>query len=50
MAGRSGLIPELGFYFKKTVGESPPLTFQDQVTTLAQLAKECEEKLSSAKI
>jgi myo-inositol-1-phosphate synthase len=50
MAGRSGLIPELGFYFKKTMGESPPLTFQDQVNTLAQLAKECEEKLSSAKI
>jgi myo-inositol-1-phosphate synthase len=47
MAGRSGPIPELGFYFKKPVGDSPPLTFQDQVTSLAKLAKECEEKISA---
>jgi myo-inositol-1-phosphate synthase len=47
MAGRSGPIPELGFYFKKTVGVSPPLTFQDQVTSLARLERECNEKISA---
>ena len=47
MAGRSGLIPELGFYFKKPVGDSPPLTFQDQVASLKKLAKECEEKIGA---
>lgn len=47
MAGRSGPVPELGFYFKKTVGDSPPLTFQDQVTSLARLERECEEKISA---
>ncbi len=47
MAERSGPIPELGFYFKKTVGDSPPLTFQDQVTSLAKLERECEEKISA---
>jgi myo-inositol-1-phosphate synthase len=45
MAGRSGPIPELGFYFKKSVGDSPPLTFQDQVASLAKLERECEEKI-----
>jgi len=48
MAGRSGPIPELGFYFKKPVGDSPPLTFQDQVNSLAKLERECEEKISAA--
>lgn len=47
MAGRSGPIPELGFYFKKPVGDSPPLTFQEQVTSLAKLERECEERLSA---
>ena len=47
LAGRSGLIPELGFYFKMPVGDSPPLTFQDQVTSLARLQQECEEKLAA---
>jgi myo-inositol-1-phosphate synthase len=48
MAGRCGPVPELGFYFKKTLGDAPPLTFQDQVTSLAQLERECNEKISSA--
>ena len=47
IAGRSGPIPELGFYFKNTVGDAPPLTFQDQMTTLARLANECEGKISA---
>ncbi len=45
IAGRSGPIPELGFYFKKPVGDCPPLTFQDQVSCLKQLQRECEEKI-----
>jgi myo-inositol-1-phosphate synthase len=41
-AGRSGLIPELGFYFKKPLGKNPPLNFQDQVHGLWELEKECD--------
>jgi myo-inositol-1-phosphate synthase len=44
MAGYSGSIPELGFYFKKPVGENPPLSFQDQINRLQTLEKECDEK------
>jgi len=40
-AGRSGLIPELGFFFKKPAGATPPLTFQDQIRALEKLAGEC---------
>jgi myo-inositol-1-phosphate synthase len=50
LAGRGGAIPELGFYFKKTVGDSPPLTFQDQMASLARLAKECEEKIGGREL
>ena len=48
MAGRSGPIPELGFYFKMPVGDAPPLTFQEQVNSLAMLERACEEKLADA--
>jgi myo-inositol-1-phosphate synthase len=41
-AGRSGLIPELGFYFKKPLGKNPPLNFQDQVHCLRELEKACD--------
>jgi myo-inositol-1-phosphate synthase len=41
-AGRSGLIPELAFYFKKPLGKNPPLNFQDQVYSLRELEKECD--------
>jgi len=40
--GRSGLIPELGFYFKKPLGKNAPLNFQDQVHSLRELEKECD--------
>jgi myo-inositol-1-phosphate synthase len=40
-AGRSGLVPELGFYFKKPLGPNPPLTFQDQLAKLDELAGSC---------
>jgi myo-inositol-1-phosphate synthase len=41
-AGRSGLVPELGFYFKKPLGKNPPLNFQDQVHCLWELEKACD--------
>jgi len=42
LTGRSGLIPELGFYFKKPLGKNPPLNFQDQVHSLRELEEECD--------
>lgn len=50
MAGHSGLVPELGFYFKKPIGENPPLSFQDQVHRLQTLEKECDEKCLKLKV
>ena len=47
MAGRSGPVPELAFYFKKPVGESPPLSFQDQVSRLLDLEVESRQKVLS---
>ncbi len=47
MAGRSGTVPELAFYFKKPVGENPPRSFQNQVSCLRTLEKECNQKISS---
>jgi myo-inositol-1-phosphate synthase len=44
MAGRYGAIPELAFYFKKPLGDQPPLTFQEQISSLQALEKECDEK------
>jgi myo-inositol-1-phosphate synthase len=44
MSGRTGPIPELGFYFKKPLGENPPLSFQDQIQSLKKLEKACDEK------
>ncbi len=37
-AGRGGAVPELAFYFKKSIGNGPPRTFQDQMTALSALA------------
>lgn len=48
-AGRVGPVPELAFYFKKAVGDSPPLTFEDQLTSLNRLERECDEKVSTQK-
>jgi myo-inositol-1-phosphate synthase len=47
LAGRSGLVPELGFYFKKPVGNSPPFTFQDQIQSLKRLEQICNDNISS---
>ena len=46
MAGRSGPIAELGFYFKKPLGENPPLSFQDQIISLEELEAECDKIIS----
>jgi len=40
-AGRSGLIPELGFYFKKPLGEGAPRTFEEQLQALRILQEQC---------
>ncbi len=40
-SGRKGLVPELGFYFKKPMGDSPPITFQEQLNCLEALEKTC---------
>jgi myo-inositol-1-phosphate synthase len=42
LAGRSGPVPELGFFFKRPVGDKPPLTFQDQWSILSNLERTCE--------
>ena len=47
MEGRSGPIPELGFYYKKPVGDNPPLTFQDQIAKLQQLELAVNEKVAA---
>lgn len=44
-AGRSGMIPELGFYFKKPVGTNPPVTFQDQLDSLRTLEAVCRNTM-----
>ena len=44
--GKSGLIPEMAFYYKRPVGENPPITFQEQVAKVEQLANTIINKLS----
>jgi myo-inositol-1-phosphate synthase len=45
-AGKSGLVPELGFYFKKPLGANPPLTYEDQLVGLHNLEESCNRVLS----
>jgi myo-inositol-1-phosphate synthase len=40
-SGKKGMVPELGFFFKKPVGNGPPLTFEDQRHALIRLEKDC---------
>ena len=40
-SGKSGLVPELGFYFKRPLGDKPFLTFEDQLTGLHDLEESC---------
>lgn len=45
MAGRVVPVPELAFFFKKAVGDNPPLTFEDQIASLQKLERECDKKI-----
>jgi myo-inositol-1-phosphate synthase len=45
-AGKSGLVPELGFYFKKPLGDNPPLTFEEQLASLGNLEEFCNRRSS----
>jgi len=47
LAGFAGPVPELGFYFKKPVGENAPVTFQDQMMSLDRLRLACDQRISS---
>ena len=45
-AGIAGPIPDLGFYFKKPVGDNPPLTFEDQLSALERLETWIESRIN----
>jgi myo-inositol-1-phosphate synthase len=42
LTGKSGPIPELGFFFKRPVGDDPPLTYEDQLRSLSNLEQDCD--------
>jgi myo-inositol-1-phosphate synthase len=44
LAHRKGPISELGFYFKKPIGENPPITFEQQVSALGKLENELKNQ------
>jgi myo-inositol-1-phosphate synthase len=44
-AGFSGPVADLGFYFKKPVGDRAPLTFQEQLTVLELLESRIEARI-----
>ena len=45
--GRGGVVPELGFYFKKPEGEQPATTYEDQLRELKTLEVLCRQKLAT---
>ncbi len=45
MAGITGPVPELGFFFKKPVGDNVPLTFEEQLAALEGLEKRIETRI-----
>lgn len=47
LAGRVGAVPELAFYFKKAVGNSAPVTLQDQLAGLSALQQQCDARIAS---
>lgn len=47
LAGFAGPVPELGFYFKKPVGENAPVTFQEQIAAIERLQQACEQAILS---
>ena len=46
VAGFAGPVPDLGFYFKKPVGDSAPLTFEDQLAALKNLESLIESRMN----
>jgi myo-inositol-1-phosphate synthase len=44
LTNRKGLISELGFYFKKPIGENPPVTFEQQIIALEKLKNELKNQ------
>ena len=46
IAGFAGPVPDLGFYFKKPVGDSAPLTFEDQLAALDSLESRIESRIA----
>ena len=46
IAGFAGPVPDLGFYFKKPVGDSAPLTFEDQLAALESLESRIESRIN----
>lgn len=44
-AGIGGPIADLGFFFKKPVGNTPPITFQEQLTALERLEKQIADRI-----
>ena len=47
-AGIGGPVPDLGFYFKKPVGDNAPLTFEEQLTALNNLESRIEVRVNEA--
>jgi myo-inositol-1-phosphate synthase len=43
-AGVRGLVPELGFFFKKPEGDDPPLSFQDQLERLKRFGDDVRRR------
>lgn len=48
LAGFSGPIADLGFFFKKPIGDHPPKTFHNQLNSLAKLEQQCDDMIVSA--
>jgi myo-inositol-1-phosphate synthase len=46
IAGFAGPVPDLGFYFKKPVGDSAPLTFENQLAALKNLESRIESRMN----
>jgi myo-inositol-1-phosphate synthase len=44
LTDRKGPISELGFYFKKPIGENPPVTFEQQIIALEKLENELKNQ------
>jgi myo-inositol-1-phosphate synthase len=45
-AGITGPVTELGFFFKKPVGDDVPLTFEDQLAALDRLESRIESRMN----